>query len=345
MANKNVYQNYNNDALEHFGLDSDPFYGVITSSQVDDVLITQNEKVFSQVKDLLTNETIGGTGIKNYKRAFILPGCSVTQDRLKAACKEHKVTITNDYEKADFIISHDDFYEKFRNGNRIKTSTLMYKLWNYEAFKSQDIPGSGIIQSHHYPVIWDEKFNDRGIPSYHCINSITLMDEWAITGLALNLAYLVETNELEVISEEAVLHASANQIDLTEDLLKELNTWVSSYDEENIAVAAKILPTVDYSKKPHLMWELAQNMYSYTHKFNRDKDVKYWLEKSNLCDLYHMSAEDMIMHLEQDDKLNGESFRYLERIVRRDISIHNRELYVFKVSVKPEYKKYLNDKT
>ena len=167
------------------------------------------------------------------------------------------------------------------------------------------------------------------------------MDEWGITGLSLNLAYLIDTNELEVISEEAILHASANQIDLTETLVKEISDWVQSYDNENITIAAKIIPTINYTKKPHLLWELAQNLYSYTHNFNRDKDVKYWLEKAELGDLYHSSAEDMIMKLEKEEKLTNESFRYLEKIVRKDISIHNRELYVFKVSVKQEYKKYL----
>lgn len=341
MANKNVNQDYNNDALKHFGLDNDLFYGVIISNLVEDVLITQDQTTFEKVRDLLTDETIDGTKIQNYKRAFIMSGGSVTQDRLKAACKEHKVTITNDYEKADFIITNDDTYQKFSNGERIKTSKLMYRLWNYEAFKPEDVPGSGIIKSHHCPVIWDYKWDDRGIPSYQCGNPISLMDEWGITGLALNIAHLVDTGELEVINEETILHSSANKIDLTETLVKELGDWVNSYDSENIAVAAKILPTIDYTKRPHLLWELAQKLYSYTHNFNRDKDVKYWLEKAELSELYHSSAEDMIMKLEKEEKLNNESFRYLEKIVRTEISIHNRELYVFKVSVKPEYKKYL----
>ena len=343
MANKNVYQNYNDDALKHFGLDSDPFYGVITSSQVDDVLITQDGTTFNKIRKLFENETIDGTKLKNYKRAFVLPGCSVTQDRLKAACKEHKVTITNDYEKADFVIAHDNFYKKFTNGERIKSSKLMFRLWNFEAFKPEDIPlnKSSILESHDKAIIWDYKWDDRSIQSYHCSNPIGLMDEWGITGLAMNLAYLIDTNELEVISEEAVLHSSAGQMDLTESLVNEIGEYVTSSDSENTSIAAKIIPTIDYTKKPHLMWQLAQKLYSYSYKFSRDKDVKYWIERSNLSQLYHSSAEDMIIHLENEEKLDNESFRYLENIVRKNISIHNRELYVFKVSVKPEYKKYL----
>ena len=54
-----------------------------------------------------------------------------------------------------------------------------------------------------------------------------------------------------------------------------------------------------------------------------------------------MSAQDVVLDLEEKGKLDGESFRFLEKIIRQEISIHNRELYTFKVSVKKEYKKYL----
>ncbi len=340
MAKKNVYQEYNTDALEHFGLDNDPVYGVITSSQVDDVLITQDVTMFNNIKDLLTFETMKGVDISNHKRAFVLPGATVTLDRLKSACKEHKVTITNDYEKADFIITHDNFYEKFDNGEKIKISKLMYRLWNYEAYCENGLPviGDALVRNYSGYVIHDEKWVN---PSYNCSDGVNLMDEWGITGLALNIAHLVDTGELKVIDEESVLHSSANKIDLTETLVEELITWVDSYDEENTAIAAKILPTIDYTKRPHLLWKLSQNVYGNSYKFNRDKDVKYWIDKAELNTLYHNSAEDMILKLEKEEKLDSESFKYLEKIVRKDISIHNRELYVFKVSVKPEYKKYL----
>ena len=123
--------------------------------------------------------------------------------------------------------------------------------------------------------------------------------------------------------------------------VNELTQWCQSYDRDNIEIAAKILPTVDYTKKKHLMWQLAQEIGSYAYNFNRDKDVQYWMESSKLTDYYHMSAQDMILDLENKGILDPESFKYLEKIVRKEISIHNRDLYVFKVAVKPEYKKYL----
>ena len=169
----------------------------------------------------------------------------------------------------------------------------------------------------------------------------TLMEEWIITPMALHLAYLVDIKELEVLNIEDLLHSSANVIPLDEAMVNELTQWCQSYDRDNIEIAAKILPTVDYTKKKHLMWQLAQEIGSYTYNFNRDKDVQYWMESSKLTNYYHMSAQDMILDLENKGILDPESFKYLEKIVRKEISIHNRDLYVFKVAVKTEYKKYL----
>ena len=49
----------------------------------------------------------------------------------------------------------------------------------------------------------------------------------------------------------------------------------------------------------------------------------------------------MIQWLEDKELLDEHNFNYLEPIVRKEVRIHNRELYVFKVAVKPQYRKYL----
>ena len=337
MATKNVYQEYNQDALEHFKLDEEPLYGVLSSDyEVSDVLITQDETRYENIKNILSIENIKPTAVNNYKRAFILPRSPITQDRLKAVAKEKGLTITNDYEKADIIITHDEFFQRFEHAEKIQSTAMMYRLWNYEAFTD----GHQMIDNYDKPVVYDGKLEGR-VSSYNCSGQITLMDEWGISALAFNIAFLIDTAGLKVIDAETLLHASANLIDLTEDLLEEITQWVNSYDNENIAIAAKIVPTINYTKKPHLMWQLAQNIYSKLYIFSRDKDVQFWEEQSNLNQLYHNSAEDMILQLERENKLDGESFKYLEKIVRKDISIHNRNLYTFKVNVKSEYKKYL----
>ena len=65
------------------------------------------------------------------------------------------------------------------------------------------------------------------------------------------------------------------------------------------------------------------------------------MEKANMEDLYDRTAEQMIQWLEEKELLDEDNFNYLEPIVRKEVRIHNRELYVFKVAVKPQYRKYL----
>jgi len=104
------------------------------------------------------------------------------------------------------------------------------------------------------------------------------------------------------------------------------------------------MPAIDYRKKKHLIWKLATEVSGYMYRFNRDKDLNYWMEKSKFNDYAHNNAEAMIKQLEEEEVLDTESFRYLEPIVRKEISINNRELYTFKVQVKQEYRKFLKIK-
>ena len=49
MASKSVFQKYHTDALDYFDLASDPIYGVIAGSNVEDVLVTQDETTYIEV--------------------------------------------------------------------------------------------------------------------------------------------------------------------------------------------------------------------------------------------------------------------------------------------------------
>ena len=255
------------------------------------------------------------------------------------------ITVTNDYEKADFVITHDEFYKKFSSGEKILTSIMLYKLWNYEAF-----PGTGgyvkFADNYHAEagnsIIWDLRLEEY-CSSHRIDNPESLYDEWAIPALSLNIAYLIDTGELDVVNVNEILCQSANKIDLTKELVDDITNWMSSYNEENFALVAKVIPTINVENKPHLLWQLAHNIYNSVYRFNRDKDVQYWLETSRLHRLYNLNAEGMILELEKTERLDTESFRYLEPIVRREIRIHNRDLYVFKVHVKPEYRKFLKN--
>ena len=54
-----------------------------------------------------------------------------------------------------------------------------------------------------------------------------------------------------------------------------------------------------------------------------------------------MTAESAIKYFEEEGRLDSKCFRALEVECRKEILISNRELYTFKVQVKPEYRKYM----
>ena len=159
--------------------------------------------------------------------------------------------------------------------------------------------------------------------------------------MAINLAYKIDTGLITPIAMDDLLLSSATRTPFTEELGDLIYSQCNNYNNEDIELAGKLIPTIDPTGVPHLFWEFISKMDNYMHKFNRNKDVQYWLENVDWDNLRYKSAEDMIVYLEEKEQLTHESFCHLEPLVRKEISICNRELYVFKVSVKPEYRKYL----
>mgnify|MGYP001025001083 CR=1 FL=1 len=341
MASKSVYQDFDADALQHFGLDSAPLYGVLTSSSIEDVLVTQDETTYEKIVRLLSVPTETGQTFINKKKAFILPKCSVSQDRLKAALKEHKITVTNDYEKADLVIGHDDITKRIESGSNIPQTIMAGRLWNMEAANCTN-GHFEIIDNHNNSVIVTEKITDK-IRYYSLDISTSLYDEWMLTGLAVNLAHKIETGDAAVVDPETVLHSSANKIVLDEEMLELLTSQLSSYDSADHDLASKIIPTIDYTKNKHLLWEFAQKNNSNMYKFNRNKDIQYWMEQVKFTSLASRNAQDMILRLERSGELCKTTFKYFEPICRKEIQIYNRDLYVFKVNVKKEYLKYIQN--
>jgi len=343
MANKSVFQDFNTDALVYFGLETDPTYGLVSSTGINKVLCTRDQTTYEKINTILTVPTDDDQTFRTKKKAFILPKCNVSQDRLKAALKEHGITVTNDYELADLIIGHEEITtHRLENGENIPSTVMMNKLWNYETtmgratashYMEIEIYNSGL------ECIVTNKLTEK-VRYYDLDIEDSLYDSWMISGMAVNLAHIIDTTNVSVIDPETVLHASATKMTLDETLLSDLKAQLNSYGDDK-ALALKIIPTIDYKKNYHLLWQFAQDCSNITYANNRDKDLQYWIDASNFEKFQRKSAEDMILWLEEEGKLNKTSFRYLEPIVRKEISIHNRDLYTFKVAVKKEYQKYL----
>ena len=338
------------EQLEDFGLDGQPVYQVALSRQSWDMgqaVFSDMNNTYKVMRDMFNTE-IDIIDLTQYKKAFILPGCPVSLPRLKEALREHKITVTNDWNAADFFVTHDNYGQYHSDGESIRTNSMLFKMMNYEAM---DISASENLANKQSEKNVDPTiqivFDDKMAETYSR-NSLDydadLYEKYVFTPLAIQIAYRIRHEQIPVIYAETCLNESANKTVIDQQLLDDLIRMIRDGSEEEREMVKKIMPAIDYRKKKHLLWKLATECSGYMYRFNRDKDLQYWMQKSNFNTYNHHNAEEMIKQLEKEECLDGESFRYLEPIVRKEISINNRELYTFKVQVKEEYRKYLKIK-
>ena len=136
MASKSIFQKFNDDAIEHFGISCDP-YGIMTSATnatIETVYLDESAGIHDTIEGLL--ESSKATSLSSYKKAYLLPNCRVSADRVKSALKEHGVVLTGDYMKAEIYITHDFISTRSESSENISTRFLLNQLWNYEAVES-----------------------------------------------------------------------------------------------------------------------------------------------------------------------------------------------------------------
>ena len=343
MASKNIHDGgYPDQALVDLGFEDANIVGMVQNNlYIVDVTISESQSQYDKIKSLLETETT--SDLSQVKRAFILPMHNVSTDRLKAALKEHKISVTNDYEKADFIIPHLNFYDNYSAIDNIPQTKLMFHLKN------------GYYCNDHRTCVADYH-NDTGNTVILDKRSLGDKQQWNIeydslpydsyifSNMAIRIAALIEDGDLQVIETDTILNQSANRVPMTEELMEDLNKMVSSYSasDEELQMAGKIIPTIDPTGEPYLLYKYSKEFLgNLDYKYSRNKDVIYWLDKHQCCYLSRLTAEDAIKHFEQEGLLDSRCFRALEVECRKEIVISNRELYTFKVQVKPEYRKYM----
>jgi len=345
MASKNAHHSEVSDQLlTDLGFEEAVEVGLMMKNlDIEEIYLSESLSQYDKILDLLETETT--SDLTQVKRAFVLPMHNVSTDRLKAALKEHKIGITNDYEKADFIIPHTNFYDMYQSVETIPQSKLMFKLCN--GYYSNEHRQS-VIDYHEKTgnnIILEK--NSLGNRYQHNLEYVSApYDSYCFSKMSLALADLVDKGEMAVIETDTILNQSANRVPITEELMEDIKKMVDNYhsSDEEIEMAGKIIPTIDPTGEPYLLYKYAGEFLEHcSYKYNRNKDVMYWMDKHNISYLSRLNAEQAIKHFEEKDILDSRCFRALEVKCRQEIQIHNRELYTFKVQVKPEYRKYMQD--
>ena len=343
MASKNIHAGfYPEEELSALGFEDATQVGMVMKNlDVATLALSESVAQYDKIKDLLYTETTND--LTQVKKAFILPMADVSTDRLKAALKEHKITVTNDYEKADFIIPHVNFYDSYSSIENIPQTKLMFNLHN--GYYCND--HRHVVRDYHERtdnnVILDKR--SLGDKYQHNIDYESLpYDSYVFSNMSIVLATMIESGDLQVIETDTILNQSANRVPITEELMEDLNKMINNYHatEEELQMAGKIIPTIDPTGEPYLLYKYAKEFLgNCDYKYTRNKDVMYWLQKHNISVLARKNAEQAIKYFEEKGTLDSRCFRALEVECREQIQINNRELYTFKVQVKPEYRKYM----
>ncbi len=351
MSKKETFSPIETEHLNYFNLDLGSRMGLFVNNSLATAYITEEVTEWEGILKTLQSSNYDLANHTGKKRAYVLNNCEVSLDRIKAISKEHKITITNDIDKADLIITHDNIGNDYKSGDYIRTGQLAFKLWNYDTI--QECFHVGLLSAE------VKAFIDANKTVIGCGNLLeklnwnvhhgdVILEGWGLSGNALKIAYLISTKEVETIDINTLLSESANKIDLCSEMYSTISSFLESHTSEDQEMVKKILPTINYGKHRHHIWQLAQSYQWEIERLDRDKDVSYWLSKSNWDNMKHWDAEDVILHYSDPDNkekpLTQDEFIYLEKICREQISINNRELYVFKVKLKKEFRHYYESK-
>ena len=341
MASKTVFQDIDPGAVSTLGITDGVKIGVPYKNSIETVLLTEDATAWACITDLLERETI--TDLLQVSKAFVLPSCNMPADRVKSLLKEHKVTITNDYEKADVIITHDDI-EQHTDAHTYVHNILKTKMFCQITGGYFLNDNRTYVEDYHTSTGNDCVATDANVDGdyfHNCNYSSMPHTSYLIPGLTINLAARIKNKEVQVMNAKTVDRLSATKQDLTDSLLEDLRSMLRGGREEQ-EIGLSLIPTINTETNVHLVWQLYQSIVN--GYFNKDKALKYWENTNNVRDRFYTSNATEVLEREHArGTLNKASFKYIELLCRNDISIRDKSIFVFKVKVAPEYRHYLTN--
>ena len=338
------------------GITTTDIVGMICSgdcTKLSTVLVSEDATIYEKHREKLEGDDM--TPILNYKdkKAFIMAGSTITSDKMKLELKEHKIKITNNPDDADLFISNNYLSGYVGSGESLSLKQYMFKIsngyavteWEEDCGLTRQDRITEWMQSENIEhVILDNSKLEVLNTHMATLETDSLpYDTYVYTGIALQILDRVHNHGATIIHEDRIMKESPNQQVLTEELLQTILDMYNAGNEDRLLLD-KILPTIRTDINHHLIWKLSHKINRYSLS-SRNKDLDYWMRKSKFENYARMSAEDFIIQHDENNLLTSEGFKYVEPIVRQDININNRELYVFKVQIKPELaNKYLTKK-
>lgn len=329
---KAVYQEVSENIIDNFKVGAR--LSALTSNKKNGEIYSFDHGEFNRIAELLSpNQKFKKSSTK--RKAFVLPDVKYTVARIREYAKNVNLSIVNDLNEADVIISHNDVKKEFSYHDTISPKSLAFHYQGVVYINSEETETA--LCKFDHPKAINISYQLNRWQSWRAKSS---SDQFYLcTPLALMIAYQVEQHNVPVYNIEDIVKEQEG-IDIDKDLIDMLYSQCNSTDDD-FKMAQKIIPTIDVSKKPYLIWHLVQKLTPYYYKLSKSKDVQAWMSKHDWDSLSGYNAEQFCKYLINKDEMTKEAFAELEPIMRREIVIYNRDFYKFQVSIKDEYKKYL----
>jgi hypothetical protein len=288
-------------AFSEFNLTKDRVYNYFGS----------NYKFYVGVADIIENKkTDLKHNLEDYKtvnKGFILNVCDYSKEKIKECAKLRNIKITNKLEDADFIIGPGFINKKVFHNDNLRQRSMYFN-------------GRIKINNNNMFICSTTGWNINN--EWGRVYSITL----------INMMYRYFYEDLKLVSCIDFCNVGT---EITADIIDQMkyNIKNEAYDLVN-----ELLPRMIFTKE-YIRWYAGKYLFSYYYR-TKSKKVRNWMKVNNLHSNYKMSAMEKLSSLQRKDKLDNESFQFLEKEIRQNILIIDGDIYDFKATLKPEYRKY-----
>lgn len=308
-----------------------------------------NAENYAKLKKLLKGKE--EREIKEKDRVFVLSGCKIPQFKIKEFCRSKGAVFTNDIQNATVFIGNDRFHDEdhahLRYQNLNSTSMLIHTSYiEYSKMEPDEKYEIEACVSDYYPDL-DELGSIRVMPSATDSGSYGAKEGVmrCICPYIAAVTYEILSRKIPTISEDYFLSQIPGVAVLDKELYESLDSMFASTDEQNHETAREILANCDWKSNELYLYLLARDYY-YLLARSRYKNIRLFVEESDLRTLYSYTESGYIEHREKEGTLTKEVLEALLPAISKELirTINHgvaSPIFDFKMELKPVYSKIL----
>jgi hypothetical protein len=316
--------------------------GIVYEVSADDALKLQKLLAGKEERTLVKGD-----------RVFVLSGCKVPQFKIKEFLRGIGAVMVNDIEDATVMVGNTRVSQKFEDNYNVgyidSLSMILDTVYTeVDGVKVDNLIVDDVV-ANYYPDL-DEmggraRFNKAATgysANYRSSGSIRYMK--CVVPYVGRIAYEILSRKMVTISDECLYKQLPGAVVLDSATTKSLISMMDSSDEENQKTAHEVLANCDYKNADLCLYTIAR-AHAYQINKSRFKNVKLFVEESELLKLGQTSEETYLRQLADDNKLTQEALDLLLPLVSKKVEARvnnvNSSVFTIKMELKPEFSNIL----